>query len=107
MLFLALTIISTNREDVYRWMVQNLKLNEGEYLIPFVRGNAHAEINGGMWGIRNGFNVGSFGTSTPGCTTCIQDFVFNFNMLRGASFTHDNPGFGIIEILLNPGFFYP
>jgi hypothetical protein len=88
-------------------MAQNLVLNEAEHLIPFVRGNSHAEINAGSWGIRNGFTVGRFGTSGPGCTTCIQDIVFNFNMFRGAQYAHDNAAFGIVEILLNPSFFYP
>jgi RHS repeat-associated protein len=97
--------IATNRADMLQWLQNNLVLKEGEYLVPYVRGSAHAEMVGAHWGLRNGFTSGAFATSTPGCTTCIRDMTFIYNMLKGAGFTHDNAAFGIVEILLNPTFF--
>ena len=103
----SIRVISTNRADMLRWLEQNLVLREGEYLVPWVRNAAHAEIVGAEWGMRNGFASGAFGTSIASCQGCVADIVLTFNLGRGAAFTLDNRSFSIIEILLNPVFFYP
>jgi hypothetical protein len=103
----SIRVISTNRADTLRWLEQNLVLREGEYLVPWVRNAAHAELNGAAWGVRNGFASGAFGTSIVSCQGCVADIGLTFNLRLGTAFTLDNPSFGIIEILLNPKFFYP
>jgi RHS repeat-associated protein len=103
----SIRVISTNRGDMLRWLQQNLVLAEGEYLLPWVRGAAHAELNGAEFGIRNGFLSGAFGTSIASCNGCVTDVVLIYNFGKGAAFTLDNPAFNIVEILLNPQFFHP
>jgi hypothetical protein len=90
-----------------RWLERNLVLNEGEYLVPYVRGNAHAELNAIVWGLRNRFIGGSIATSTPGCPNCIMEIEHIYNNLGGGAFTHDNPLFPLEEILRDIGFFFP
>ncbi|WP_442499339.1 toxin TcdB middle/N-terminal domain-containing protein [Methylobacter sp. sgz302048] len=98
-------VISTNRSDTLRWLQRNLVLKPGEYLVPWTRNGTHAELVGAKWGIKNGFLRGAFGTSTRGCTDCIWDIHFLYNLGQGTVFTHDNPDFTIMEILANPTFF--
>lgn len=103
----SIRVISTNRGDMLRWLQQNLVLAEGEYLLPWVRGAAHAELNGAEFGVRNGFLSGAFGTSIASCDGCVADVVLIYNFGKGAAFTLDNPAFNIVEILLKPEFFHP
>jgi len=100
-------LIAVNRADMLKWMMnpKNLKLNEGEYIVPLAESGLHAEVNLGNWALRNGFMSGPMASSRLGCDMCVSHIVSVFNMLKGASFTHDNPGFTIVEILLNPEFF--
>jgi hypothetical protein len=90
-----------------QWLQHNLVLNEGEYLLPYVRGNAHAELNAIIWALRNRFYGGAVATSTPGCPDCIMEMEYIYNNLGGGAFMHDNPAFTLEEILENIKFFFP
>lgn len=99
----TIRVITANNPRVIQWIRNNVTLTEFEHL---VEGGAHAEINAATWGLRNGFTVGRFGTTSRGCELCIQELELNCNQLPWVEFLHDNPKFNIIDILLNPTWFF-